>query len=60
MVMPMPRGWGRGRRWFVRARWVGPWPGNGPFSYLPPWQRPGWVYGRAYWTYRTPIGYTYY
>ncbi|RLI10018.1 hypothetical protein DRO42_02600 [Candidatus Bathyarchaeota archaeon] len=23
----------------------GPWPGNGPFSYLPPWQRPGWLYG---------------
>jgi hypothetical protein len=20
-------------------------PGNGPFSYLPPWQRPGWAYG---------------
>lgn len=26
---------GRGRRY----------PGNGPFSDLPPWQRPGWVYG---------------
>jgi hypothetical protein len=23
----------------------GPWPGRGPFSYLPPWQRPGWIYG---------------
>lgn len=21
------------------------WPGAGPFSHLPPWQRPGWVYG---------------
>lgn len=33
-------GWrGRGRS--------GPWPGRGPFSYLPPWQRPGWLYGRG-------------
>ncbi|MEM3607554.1 MAG: hypothetical protein QW238_01640 [Candidatus Bathyarchaeia archaeon] len=24
----------------------GPWPGAGPFSHLPPWQRPGWLYGR--------------
>ena len=31
-------GW-RGRGTF------GPWPGRGPFSDLPPWQRPGWVYG---------------
>ncbi|WP_167887782.1 hypothetical protein [Thermococcus sp. MV5] len=56
----MPRGWrrGRGRGWFGRGRWAGPWPGNGPFSYLPPWQRPGWIYGRrAYWPYRAPIGY---
>ncbi|RDD53475.1 MAG: hypothetical protein BA066_04280 [Candidatus Korarchaeota archaeon NZ13-K] len=28
-------------------RW-GPWPGRGPFSYLPPWQRPGW-WGRGWW-----------
>ena len=21
------------------------WPGRGPFSYLPPWERPGWLYG---------------
>jgi hypothetical protein len=27
--------------------WAGPWPGRGPFSYLPPWQRPGWLYGRG-------------
>lgn len=27
--------------------WAGPWPGRGPFSYLPPWQRPGWVFGRG-------------
>ena len=26
------------RRW-----WDGPWPGHGPFSYLPPWMRPGWA-----------------
>ncbi len=36
--------WGRGRRGNVQ---IGPWPGAGPFSYLPPWQRPGWVYGRG-------------
>jgi hypothetical protein len=25
------------------------WPGNGPFSNLPPWQRPGWTcHGRGY------------
>ncbi|MHA2602543.1 MAG: DUF5320 family protein [Candidatus Thorarchaeota archaeon SMTZ1-83] len=30
------RGGGRGR---------GLWPGNGPFRNLPPWQRPGWLYG---------------
>ena len=35
----MPWGWGRG--------WTGPWPGRGPFSYLPPWQRPGWIFGRG-------------
>jgi hypothetical protein len=28
-----------------RRGWAGPWPGRGPFSYLPPWQRPGWIYG---------------
>lgn len=27
-----------------RGRRVG-YPGNGPFRNLPPWQRPGWVYG---------------
>ncbi|MHC1627649.1 MAG: hypothetical protein ACXQTI_02300 [Candidatus Nezhaarchaeales archaeon] len=35
-------GFGRGRR-----GWIGPWPGRGPFSYLPPWQRPGWLFGRG-------------
>ena len=34
------RGRGRGR-----GRNQGSWPGNGPFSHLPPWQRPGWLYG---------------
>jgi hypothetical protein len=27
--------------------WTGPWPGRGPFSNLPPWERPGWLYGRG-------------
>jgi len=33
--------------WFGRGRGgsAGPWPGRGPFSYLPPWQRPGWFGG---------------
>ncbi len=31
------RGGGRGRG--------GRWPGNGPFRDLPPWERPGWLYG---------------
>ena len=35
-------GWG----WYG---WWGPWPGHGPFSYLPPWLRPGWVlWGRGW------------
>jgi len=34
--------------WGWRGRgWAGPWPGRGPFSYLPPWQRPGWLFGRG-------------
>ena len=43
------RGGGRGR-----------WPGNGPFSHLPPWERPGWLYGRGscwslgYWNQAVP------
>jgi len=38
--MKKKMGWrGRGRGF------SGPWPGRGPFSYLPPWQRPGWLYG---------------
>jgi hypothetical protein len=27
--------------------YAGPWPGRGPFSNLPPWERPGWMYGRS-------------
>ncbi len=54
-------GFGRGGRW----GWTGPWPGRGPFSYLPPWQRPGWLFGRGscWWLYRYPwfsYGYPYY
>ncbi len=45
-------GFGRGGRW----GWAGPWPGRGPFSYLPPWQRPGWIFGRrtCWWLYGWP------
>ena len=41
--------WGKG--------WRGPWPGNGPWSHLPPWERPGWRYGRGWcWQYLgTPV-----
>jgi hypothetical protein len=39
---------------------LGRWPGHGPFSDLPPWQRPGWLYGRGacWWLYPyyTPTG----
>jgi len=32
---------------------TGPWPGRGPFSHLPPWERPGWLYGpgACWWLY---------
>jgi len=46
-------GWrGRGSS----GSWTGPWPGRGQFSYLPPWQRPGWLYGRGacWWLYGLP------
>ena len=33
-------GWGRGWGWSM-------WPGRGPFSHLPPWLRPGWLFGRG-------------
>ncbi|NHI83138.1 MAG: hypothetical protein EAX81_02370 [Candidatus Thorarchaeota archaeon] len=39
-------GYGRGRGGgFGRGRGSGMWPGNGPFRDLPPWERPGWLYG---------------
>ncbi|MEM2940089.1 MAG: DUF5320 domain-containing protein [Thermoproteota archaeon] len=28
--------------------WSGPYPGRGPFSNIPPWQRPGWYIGRGW------------
>lgn len=42
--------------WRARGRSGGGrglWPGHGPFSNLPPWQRPGWRYGRGacWWLY---------
>ncbi|MGD6850898.1 MAG: hypothetical protein ACQCN6_02425 [Candidatus Bathyarchaeia archaeon] len=38
------------------GRGNGNWPGNGPFSHLPPWQRPGYLYGRGacYYLYGAP------
>lgn len=37
----------------------GRWPGRGPFSNLPPWQRPGRIYGfgRGFYGYGGPYGY---
>ncbi|MEM4747088.1 MAG: hypothetical protein QXW74_01005 [Archaeoglobaceae archaeon] len=29
-------------------RWIKKWPGFGPFSHLPPWERPGWYYGKCF------------
>jgi hypothetical protein len=26
----------------------GPYPGRGPWSWLPPWERPGWHFGRGW------------
>jgi hypothetical protein len=40
--MAYGRGGGRGG-----GRGYGQWPGNGPFRHLPPWERPGWLYGRG-------------
>ena len=34
-----------GRRGGGQRRISGAWPGNGPFRDLPPWERPGWLYG---------------
>lgn len=27
--------------------WHNHWPGRGPYVHLPPWRRPGWLYGRG-------------
>ena len=35
----------RGGRGRGRGGGRGMWPGNGPFAHLPPWERPGWLYG---------------
>ena len=29
------------------CRWCEPYPGHGPWSHLPPYERPGWWYGRG-------------
>ncbi len=53
-------GYGGGWGWRGgRGGWRGPWPGRGPFSYLPPWQRPGWLFGRGacWWLFGGPWGY---
>lgn len=34
-------------------RWS-PWPGHGPFSHLPPWQRPVW-WGRGWCRWAIPL-----
>jgi len=45
--------------WRGRDR-AGPWSGRGPFSHLPPWERPGWLYGRgACWWLFSPSARTY-
>ncbi len=53
-------GWRGG--WGGRGGWSGPWPSRGPFSYLPPWQRPGRLFGRGacWWLFDAPYaGYGY-
>jgi len=47
-----------GWRWGWGGRGWGPWPGRGPFSYLPPWLRPGWIFGRGacWWLFGWPWG----
>ena len=48
-------GWRGGWGW---GGWWSPWPGRGPFSYLPPWLRPGWLFGRGacWWLFGWPWG----
>ena len=36
-------GWG----WRGGTDGAGLYPGRGPFNDLPPWQRPGWLYGKG-------------
>lgn len=36
--------WRIGMGWWRKA---GKWPGFGPFCHLPPWKRPGWIFGRG-------------
>jgi len=43
--------------WQRRYGWGSPYPGHGPFSYLPPWERPRWVlWGGPYLGYRYGYG----
>jgi hypothetical protein len=47
------------RQGYGRSGGRGRWPGNGPFRNLPPWERPGWLYGRGscwYMGYRPSVG----
>lgn len=45
----------RWRGWGLLDRLLeGIWPGRGPWSHLPPWLRPGWLLGRAWY----PFWYT--
>ncbi len=44
--------------WWWGRSWRGPWPGHGPWSHLPPWQRPGWVLGWMWWRYGYAYPYT--
>jgi len=40
---------------YRRRAYFDQYPGRGPFSHLPPWQRPGWAYrGRGYGCARFP------
>ncbi|MGB9759803.1 MAG: hypothetical protein ACPLZG_08285 [Thermoproteota archaeon] len=47
--------------WGGYGRGYGLWPGRGPFSYLPPWQRPGWYFGRGacWWLFGYPWYYAF-
>ena len=50
MVINMTWRTGYGKGSWHGGPWA--WPGRGPWSYLPPWERPGWYYGRGWcWNY---------